>query len=695
MKRLALFVVSFVLFNFLFVNILDAQKPSKAVKKPATKGKDIKETVVATVGNENITYLDLEKAYSKNLAKKSSPMYQLPKDSLLDFVNLFLKYRLKVNDALRRGLDKDSSVVEEIKNNRRLLAETFFFEKNLVEPNVEKMLGYRKWEAQVSFIFVQFPSDNPDTMPTYRRAMRLIEMLKNGADFAKLAKDSSLDKGSAENGGLILYYITGGKVQRPIEDIIFSLKPGEFYPYPVKNKFGYFIIKLNRLEPRVKVKGRHILIAISPDRDSVAAFKKADSIYTLIKAGVDFAHLAEENSDDPSSSMRGGDFGGWYSRSSGLEPSGKFFSTSFEEALFSLKDGEVSRPVRTEYGFHIIRRDSTTKFSVDEDREDLKRIYKRLYFETDKKELVEKLQKSYGFSIDENVFAKFLSSVDTTRTVLDTAWFKNIPTELEKEVLFKILNNTYTVGDFVYALRKRNEFRTTALNRAGLTNAINRIVYPVVIDKATENLESQSPEFATMIKEFRDGILLFKVEAMEVWDKLKFDTTLAREYWEKNKSRYKTYPAYDVNEIFVLSDSLAKEIYERITKKGEDFEQLASQFTQRANLREKKGYLGRITTKESRLAQKLYEMNATAGSIVGPINSDGGYSIVRVNKFEPEREKTFEEAIPDFATDVQEILQKRLLDNWLSSLQKVIPVKIYEQKLLSVVNTLKKQEKNK
>ncbi len=683
---------------FLFVMLfetaeLDAQK--NLGKAPTKKSKDIKETVVASVGNEKITYYDLEKAYSKNLAKKSSPLFLLPKDSLLDFVNLYVRYRLKVNDALRRGLDKDSAISEEIKNNRRLLAETFFFEKNLVEPSVERMLRYRNWEAQVSYIFVQFPSDNPDTMPTFKRAMNLIEMLKNGADFAKLAKDSSQDKESAERGGLILNYITGGKVQKPIEDVIFSLKPGEFYPYPIKSKFGYFIIKLNKLEPRIKVKGKHILISVTPNRDSVTALKKADSIYALIKAGMDFGRLAEENSDDPSSSMRGGDFGGWYSRSSGLEPSGRFFTSSFEEALFSLRDGEVSKPVYTEYGFHIIRRDSTSKFNPDEEREELKRLYKRLYFETEKKELVEKLQKSYGFSINNEVFSKLLSMLDTTKTLLDTAWKNNIKNEILKEKLFEILNKQYTVDEFLGILRHRGDLRTTALNWAGLTNAINKIVYPLVIDKATENLESQNPEFASMMKEFRDGILLFKVEALEVWDKLKLDTALAREYWEKNKSKYKTYPAYDVNEIYVLKDSLAKEIYERITKKGEDFEQLASQFTQRANLREKKGYLGRITTKESKLAQKLYEMRATVGSIVGPIEYDGGYSIVRINNFEPEREKTFEEAIPDFATDVQEILQKRLVDNWLKNLQKIIPVKIDEQKLFMVVNTLKKENQNK
>ncbi|MCX7908845.1 MAG: peptidylprolyl isomerase [Ignavibacteria bacterium] len=685
-RFLGIYCLIFIVF---FLSNTYSQQKSKT--KKATSNQNVKETVIATVGNEKITYSDIEKAYSKNLAKKSAPLHLLPKDSLMDFLNLYIRYRLKVNDAIARGLDKDSATQEEIKNNRRLLAETFFFEKELVTPNVEKMLKYRDWEAQISYIFLQFPPDNPDTLSTFNRAMKLIEMLKNGTDFAKLAKDSSQDKESAERGGLVLNFLTGGKVQRQIEDAVFSLKPGEFYKSPIRTKFGYFIIKLNKLQPRIKVKGRHILIAVTPERDSVAALKKADSLYKLLKSGSKFEILAEENSDDPSSSMRGGDFGGWYSRSGGLEPSGRFFTSAFEEALFSLKDGEISQPIRTEYGYHIIRRDSTGYFNKDEDKDDLKRTYKRLYFETDKKELIDNLQKQYGFFVNDANLNKLLSFIDTTKTVLDTAWFKNIPNEINKDILFGIQNKLYSIEDFLKTLKTRPEFRTTALNRTGLRNAMNKIVYPIVMDKATSNLENEVPEFASMVKEFSDGILLFKVEAMEVWDKLKLDTTLARQHWEKNKSKYRTYAIFDVNEIYVLSDSLANQIYKKITQEGADFEEMASQFTQRANFREKKGHWGKISAKDNNLAKKLLELNATAGNIVGPFKYDDGYSIVRINSYEPEREKTFEEAIPDFATEVQEILQKRLLENWLSQAQKRIPVKIFDQKLTSVVNALKKQ----
>lgn len=691
MKSARLFKLLLLLFIFASNIYSYGQSKGKSPKGVVPK-QNVKETIVATVGNEKISYSEIEKAYSKNLAKKSSPLHLLPKDSLMDFINLYIRYRLKVNDALARGLDKDSAILEEIKNNRRLLAETYFFENSLVTPNVEKMLKYREWEAQISYIFLQFPENSIDTLATYKRSVNLIEMLKNGADFAKLAKDSSQDRESAERGGLVLNYLTGGKVQRQIEDAVFSLKSGEICPSPIRTRFGYFIIKLNKLQTRLKVKGRHILVAITPDRDSISALRKADSLYKVLKNGGKFEILAEENSDDPSSSMRGGDIGGWYSRSGGLEPSGRFFTNSFEEALFSLKDGELSLPIRTEYGYHIIRRDSTDYFKKEDDKEDLKRTYKRLYFEADKKELIDNLQKQYGFFVNDGTFEKFVSYLDTTKTVLDTAWFQKIPTDIQNEVLFGILNKLYTIGDFVKTLRTKVEFKTTSLNRTGLRNAMNKIVYPLILDKATANLEKEIPEFEAMVKEFRDGILLFKVEAQEVWDKLKFDTTLARQHWEKNKSKYKTYPTYDVNEIFVMSDSLANQIYLKITKEGADFEVMASQFTQRSNFREKKGHWGKISTKDNTLARKLFELNATVGKIIGPIQFDDGYSIVRINSFEPEREKTFEEAIPDFATEVQEILQKRLLESWLSQVQKRIPVKIHDQKLTSVVNTLKNQK---
>lgn len=664
------------------LNTIFAQKNKQA------KSKDPRNITIATVGTEKITFADLEHAYSKNLSKKNTPLYNLPKDSILDFLNLYLKYRLKVNDAIQRGLDKDSTVQQEIKQNRRLLAETFFFERKLVEPNIEKMLKYRQYEAQVSYIFVQFPANPIDTLQAFTKAKNILEQIKNGKDFAQLAKDSSDDKESAERGGLILNYITSGKVQRPIENAIFSLQPGQVFPQPIKTKYGYFLIKLNKIEPRIKVKVSHILLALGPDKDSVKIIHKADSLIQLLRNGASFAHLAEEFSDDPSSAMRGGEIG-WYSRSSGIEPSGRYLTHNFEEALFNLKDGEISNKVFTEYGIHIIKRDSTRNFKPEDDKEDLKKLYKRLYYEEDKRAMVEEMERKYNFFINEKVFSNLISNFDTTKTTLDTNWIKQIPPESFQQILFGILDKKYSIEDFVKALQNKTEFRATSLNRYGLTSAMKKIVYPTLIEKATENLEKESPEFANMMNEFRDGILLFKVEALEVWDKLKFDSTLAYDYWLKNKAKYKTYPKYEVIEIFVLNDSLANIIYQMASTGQKDFEELAKEYTQRVGFREKSGKWGKISAKDNRLAMKLSQLDAKPG-LLKPFPFENGYSIVKILSYEPSREKTFQEAIPDFATDVQEILQKKLTDDWLERTRKKIKIKINYKNLDLIIKELQK-----
>jgi len=135
-----------------------------------------------------------------------------------------------------------------------------------------------------------------------------------------------------------------------VEDAAYSLKKaGDIYPNIVKTRFGYFIVKLLKNEPRVSLKSSHILIA-TQNNDSLGAIRKADSIRTLLKNGASFSLLARENSDDKTSGQRGGELGGWYSRSQGFEGTqNQRLVPEYEEALFSLKaDGDISEIIYTD-----------------------------------------------------------------------------------------------------------------------------------------------------------------------------------------------------------------------------------------------------------------------------------------------------------------------------------------------------------
>ncbi|MBI5324421.1 MAG: peptidylprolyl isomerase [Ignavibacteriae bacterium] len=690
MKQALRLTSLFILLLFLIVSV-NAQKKTtkKSITSNTKKIENIETEILSTVGIEKITYNDLERAYQKNMSRKEMNLYNVSKDSILDFLNLYVNYRLKVNDALSRGFDKDSGVLSEISQNRKILAESYFYEAKLVKPKVEEMLKQRDYEYQIAIIMFQLPSTpNPDTADTYQKALRSLNLLKSGANFEQVAKDSSSDKETAGRGGLVLNYITAGRVIRSIEEALFRLNVGQFWPELIRTKYGYFIIKLVKKESRVKILLHHILIT-TKDRGDSAANKRADSLLALLKSGADFEKLAKENSDDEKTAQKGGLLGDYYSRSSGFEDTQRNLLPEIEAASFSLKDGEFSGKVRSEYGIHIIKRDSTKKFDSEKDKAELKLQYKRQYFETDKKFYLDSLRNTLGFKLNETNINNLISYLDTNKTNLDTAWTKKIPQNIYPEILYSFQGKSTTIGEFIDMLQKKSELRGLGTNYSGLNKAIDKITSPLVFDAASKSLETEFTDYAQLLKEFRDGILLFKVEDIEVWSKLKFDSTLAHTYWDSTRTRYNTEPTYDLSEIYVLSDSSAKAIYKEITESDKVFDTLAAQNTQRAGYREKKGKWGKVTPKNNKLAKIASDKNAQPGMIIEPQPYEKGFSIIKVNTFEPVRQKTFEEAIPDFAPAFQDQIQKKLASAWLNNLKEKFNVKIYPDKIDQIIRQFK------
>lgn len=644
-----------------------AGAPQKKGKKQAKAGKT-KSEVIATVGTENITFADLEKSFKKNLNRKDLDLFSVSKDSLYDFLNLYINYRLKVADAIERGFDKDPAVISDMEHNRKILAESFYYDKQLTEPNVAKMLEHRDHEFQISIIIFHSAGPNGDSVVAYQRAKNILQKLLDGADFATMARDSSDDKTTAALGGLLPAYYTAGSMQAPIENAVYKIKPGEIYPEVISSKFGYFILKLMKDEPRYKVKASHILFAPDEDKKDTTTFvAEAEKVFEELKNGGDFGAAAAKYSKDSYTAQKGGALGEWYSRSTGLEGSGRQLNLELADAIFKLKDGEIGK-VKTEYGIHIVRRDSTREIDVAAEKEELKKLYKRVYWEADKRTHLNKLKASMGFDLKEPVLRSLVSNIDSTKTALDTNLFTKVPQDLMQKPIFLLGGQGTTVSDFIKALRTRNELKASNLTTEGLKKAVDKIVDPIVFESVSKNLESEYPEFSLLMNEFRDGILLFKVEALEVWDRLKFDTVLAKAYYDSTKSKYKTIKKYDISEVYVLSDSLAKEVY-NLAKSGTPFDSLAVRYTQRNTYKERKGHWGKIAPKDGKLAQIPESKNAKAGDVLEPFQFDRGWSIVKVNAIDMPRQKTFEESIPDIAPEVQDIIQKTLLDKWLAKLR--------------------------
>jgi peptidyl-prolyl cis-trans isomerase SurA len=373
-----------------------------------------------------------------------------------------------------------------------------------------------------------------------------------------------------------------------------------------------------------------------------------------------------------------------------MENNGSRVVPMFEEVMFRLKDGEISQPITTLFGQHIVRRDSAKVPDAIVERDQTKRVYKRLYFEEDKRVLLDSIRPVYGFEWNQPVLNRFLSSIDTTKTSHDSTWSKTIPADMLHQTIYKAPFSGFTVMQFADTLRWRSDLRGLTMNRSGLDRAINKLTDAAVIDAATMKLEDSSEEFRALVKEFHDGILLFKVDEQEVWSKLKFDTVDARAFYDTTRTRWKTDRKYVITEVYVLSDSIANEVHMR-SDRGENLSDLAVQFTQREGAREKKGLVGAVTPKQNALARLAAEEGAEVGRIIGPIKNDKGWSIFRIDGIEEPREKTFEEAIPDLTSPYQDALQKRLTDQWLSKVRVRYPVVLDTKALDKVLASGKKK----
>jgi len=645
------------------------------------KANNSDDLIILEVGKEKITAKELQKAYKKNLNRKNDDLFSLPKDSIIEFVKLYSNFRLKVNDAVKRGFDKDNEVISDIKSNRKILSETFYYDKKLTDKWVDYLSQQRNREFKVGVILVPIQyNPTPDTATALEKINKALAELKSGKDFELVAKLYSEDNETAKRGGIIPQYITSGKVQRPIEMAIFNTQKGSVYPEAIKTNFGYFIVKVVDVADRILVDGSHILIASNELRDSATAFNKADSLLKLLKKGADFAAIAKVNSDDNTSAVKGGSLGELYSRATGLSSTGYPLVKEFENTLYNLKDGELSDIVKTEFGFHIIKRNSSTLPDLEKEKQDLRRVYKRLYFEDDKNQHLDSLKKAYGFTINMEVLNEITSKLDTNQTTLKENWSEPINKDSYNKTLFSILNKDYKVDYLLEKLNKQPELRGVPTNNDGFTKAIGLLTIPMVFEKATENLEEQYPDFNELMKEFSDGILLFKVEALEVWDKLKFDSTQARKFFDTLQKKFYTDDMYDVTEVFILNDSIANDVYKRI-KGGADIEAIAQKETQRDGYREKMGNWGLQPAKTNSLAKHAHEMKTKKGDLMEPFRNGTGFSIIKINAYQPPRPKKFEESISDIAPLFQEILQKELLNNWLNKVRKDFPVKINDKNL--------------
>ncbi|MBC8736623.1 molecular chaperone SurA [Paraburkholderia sp. UCT31] len=211
-------------------------------------------------------------------------------------------------------------------------------------------------DLHVQHIFVKAPlnASETDIEAAQKKAEGLLAEAKGGADFEKLAKANSQAPDASKNGG-DLGFLAPSKLPPEFVKAASALRPGEINPDLIRTNDGFEIVRL--VERRagqgtsadapklVQTHVRHILLRVGDGLSEPQARQKLLDIRNQIAAGGDFAKFARTYSQDGSSSQ-GGDLG-WVSPGETVP--------EFERAMNSLQDGQISEPVRSEYGYHLIQ----------------------------------------------------------------------------------------------------------------------------------------------------------------------------------------------------------------------------------------------------------------------------------------------------------------------------------------------------
>jgi peptidyl-prolyl cis-trans isomerase SurA len=632
--------------------------------------------ILATIGDEKISlHLFEDKYFDANYAKTNEGWDSCASASLEEkerFLDLIIKYKLKVKEARAQGLEKDSSIVSEMDTYNVAVAQSYMIEKELIDPGVRQLYDRKKEEVRVSHILFRLPPNaaSKDTLASYKRAMDVIAQIPN-TPFDTLAFKFSEDPSAKLNHG-DLGFFTGGRMVPEFEDACYSLKPGEYTKTPVRTQYGYHVLKISARQPNPgSVRISHILLRFNESLNDTAAVR--DTIWLLynqLMHGASFKEVAQKFSQDSKSASNAGDIG--YFERERIQP-------RVADAFYRLQIDSMTQPMLFNYGYHIFK--LTEKKALpefEEIKKDLKSQYQQIRYPYEYKKYVEKLKIQYPVNVDSAAVKRFIAIIDTTKIAGNETWKDTLTAEELKIALLHCEGRPFTVNNFAEKVTTVNEYKNFALTPANIWMLVIKLQEVVAIEHHARHAIERYPGLAQSLKDFEEGTLLYRIEQDEVWKKVVVNDSLSKEYYTAHKDEYRWPERVNVAEIYTLTDSAAKAVYRKL-QRGKDFFSIAEEFTSRPGYKEKKGVWGFQPFSFNALYTKASTM--ATDSVTAPFQYESGWSIIKVLGRDNAEMKTFEEALPEVASAYQETTSKLREQQWVEELKKKYPVIIHKEVL--------------
>lgn len=620
---------------------------SCSVQKPVRET----ESPLFSVGGQNVSKDEFKYAFLKNY--KPSDTVSVDKE-VTDYLDLYIKFKLKVKEARERKYHERDKYINELKSYQEDLAKPYLTENKVTDELIQEAYDRMKTEVKASHILI---SAKTDSVAAKKKILEVKALAEKGLSFDSLASIYSSDPSAKSNGGNLGYF-TSMQMVYPFESAAYQTEVGEISDV-VTTRFGYHILKVFDKRPsQGKVKVAHIMLRASQGAtadDNKKLEEKINAIYQQAVNGDDWNQLTRDFSQDARSKNQGGELP-WISTGN--------FVPEFEDVAFAMNEtGDLSKPFKTIYGWHIIKLlDKKGVGTLEEVKPEISnRIQRDSRSQIKNKEVLSRLKK-------ENAFVKFEANVTNTLRALNN---KDTTSIAMDSSLFTLQSKTYTNADFLAFIGNNQEKTNDNLFK------YNQFEEKSILKFESEQLEVKYPDYANLLNEYRDGILLFDIMDEEIWRKASQDSTGLKSFYEQNK---KDYTKYNVKQAVVYStkDQSVLERVKEYINDGGSREDIMNTVNENAPL-----LLQSVTGQFEKGENKLVDQ-AGDEQLYETTENDKFYLVyVQDSKDQviPKLQNIRGRLISDYQDELEEI--------WIKELRAKYVVKTNEKTLKEVINEVK------
>jgi len=502
------------------------------------------EPVLMTVNGKDVPVSEFEYLFNKNNQQQAEPQ------TLDQYVELFVNYKLKVADAEANGIDTTAAFIKEYTGYCDDLAQPYLTDSTVVDRLRHEAYDRMKRNVKVSHIMLPIGRTPDEKLANRNRLDSIRKAILSGADFGEMAVKYSADRTVRRNRGS-MGYIAAGNFPYPFELAAFTTPVGQISEVINDAPYGWHIIKVEAERPAPgQVLVRHILKltrGLSPEEQ---AAKKAaiDSIYTLLKNGAKFDKVASAESEDPGSARQGGMLP-WFGPGQMVK--------EFEEKAYAATNGEITEPFKTDYGWHIIQRlESRSLGSYEESLPAIdKAIGNDSRSKAPREAKIKQLRTAYNVKIIDKGISK-VSKIIAANEGLDSLTLSQL--RHDRTTVAKVGKHKVLACDVAKAMRNYNYKLSREAASEEFTNTLENEIDKATVELARKNLAETDPSYRNLIKEYRDGILLFNISDREVWNKSAKDAEGLEAYFKANRANYHwDAPRYKGIIISATNDSIA------------------------------------------------------------------------------------------------------------------------------------------